>query len=109
MNTEGKLELIQEMMNLVECWEHWKCSVTAEHVRKICESPRLVGLVAKTIKDPKGLFAEQLVELARCMKTLAENETTLTDLTVCLSEGNETLRSELVAKIRSLSNRHDLS
>ena len=109
MNIEQKQELVQALTEMIEDWERMNCGVTAEHVRKVLRSPRLEDIVAQTIKNPKGLFAEQLTAMARCMEVFADNGVTLVELEVCLLQNGDSPRRALVEKINRLNNCIDLS
>lgn len=109
MQKKNRQKMIQALTELVENWERWDCEVTVEQVRKISRSPRQSQLVAETVKDPHGLFAEQLKKMALCMKTMADGGIGLGDLIVCLLEGGEKLRLALVEKIRQLDTWNSMS
>lgn len=108
-NGKNRQEIAQTLTEMVESFERLDCEVTAEQIRKILRSPRLLHLVAHTIKNPEGAFAEHLKTMALCMKAFADDGITLVDLKVCLLEGDKRLRSELVTKVRQLNDWRDLS
>ncbi|GEM_PF-4615614 len=68
MHERNKQELVQVLTEMVECWEHWHHEVTVEQVRKITRSSQLSQIVAHTMKDPVGAFADHLEKMALCMK-----------------------------------------